>query len=439
MLIKDIVLDSDHVSLIDGFTAFLSSDEKFFYIDGPGGAGKTTIVKYLTQVTLPEYNKTAELFGLEPRPEFWITAMHNKAAAVLTESGLEAKTVHSHLGLTLKFHKGNYQLVPVKDIKGSPRQVLFIDECSTTDHPIYNRLLLLPEAKIVLVGDRYQAPPVGLKESLIYANNPEVHPLKKIRRTEIPEMAAFFEDLREQVEYDETLELPVFKDIIVENTMEDAVKEVIDRSTTNDESFVVLGFTNSKTHKYNSKIRDLLGKPEDFEEGDLAIINSATKNEDGNTLLPTDTRVIVEEVSGEAEREFSGYHGDYEYLVRRIKVAPIGYGSSFTLLVMDPTHLSVALKETKKAKDWQAFYFFKEFIADLRHTHALTIHKSQGSSFDNVVIDLQDMKSCTDNSLARKLLYVAVSRARKKVHLVGELPQRIGETRYVPENFKIEE
>jgi exodeoxyribonuclease V alpha subunit len=48
--------------------------------------------------------------------------------------------------------------------------------------------------------------------------------------------------------------------------------------------------------------------------------------------------------------------------------------------------------------------------------HAMTIHKSQGSQFDQVVVVLPDEES---RLLTRELLYTAVTRAKQKVWLVG--------------------
>ena len=50
--------------------------------------------------------------------------------------------------------------------------------------------------------------------------------------------------------------------------------------------------------------------------------------------------------------------------------------------------------------------------------HALTIHKSQGSEFDRVIVVLPS----ADSLLAtRELLYTAITRARSSVTLIGSL------------------
>ena len=62
---------------------------------------------------------------------------------------------------------------------------------------------------------------------------------------------------------------------------------------------------------------------------------------------------------------------------------------------------------------------FKKFLPGQIPLHepawALTIHKSQGSEFEEVVIVLPDIDS---QVLCRELLYTAVTRAREKIVLV---------------------
>ena len=55
-------------------------------------------------------------------------------------------------------------------------------------------------------------------------------------------------------------------------------------------------------------------------------------------------------------------------------------------------------------------------LSDVDTVHAMTIHKSQGSQFDRVVVLLPDEES---RLLTRELLYTAVTRARSQVTIVG--------------------
>ncbi|MGA7270389.1 MAG: ATP-binding domain-containing protein, partial [Acidimicrobiia bacterium] len=56
------------------------------------------------------------------------------------------------------------------------------------------------------------------------------------------------------------------------------------------------------------------------------------------------------------------------------------------------------------------------YLTEHTTVHAMTIHKSQGSQFDQVVVVLPDEES---RLLTRELLYTAVTRARERVWVVG--------------------
>ena len=68
----------------------------------------------------------------------------------------------------------------------------------------------------------------------------------------------------------------------------------------------------------------------------------------------------------------------------------------------------------------------KEEFPDLRPREACTVHKSQGSSFDTVYIDADDLSTCTNIATAARLLYVAVSRSRNRVVFYGKLHKKLG-------------
>lgn len=48
------------------------------------------------------------------------------------------------------------------------------------------------------------------------------------------------------------------------------------------------------------------------------------------------------------------------------------------------------------------------------YAYALTIHKSQGSTFRNVYVDASNIRVAKDRDLSLRLLYTALSRATNK-------------------------
>jgi hypothetical protein len=67
---------------------------------------------------------------------------------------------------------------------------------------------------------------------------------------------------------------------------------------------------------------------------------------------------------------------------------------------------------------WKDYYSLKEFFADIRLPYAITSYKSQGSTYENVYIDVADIKRNRDKTLVLRHLYVGITRASKNVYLV---------------------
>ena len=78
----------------------------------------------------------------------------------------------------------------------------------------------------------------------------------------------------------------------------------------------------------------------------------------------------------------------------------------------------------RKKELWEEYFNIKDTWLDLRSQYASTVHKAQGSSYDKVFIDLDDIGRCNIASDVARMLYVAISRAKKKVILSGTLPEK---------------
>ncbi len=67
---------------------------------------------------------------------------------------------------------------------------------------------------------------------------------------------------------------------------------------------------------------------------------------------------------------------------------------------------------------WRRFFLLRDAFAWLGPAAVLTVHRSQGSTFNEVFVD-GDVFWAKDPGLRRQLVYVAVSRASEAVHLVA--------------------
>lgn len=79
------------------------------------------------------------------------------------------------------------------------------------------------------------------------------------------------------------------------------------------------------------------------------------------------------------------------------------------------------LKQARADEDFHLVEEMESRWIDLRAAYACTINKAQGSTYDKVFIDLDDIRRCNSGNQIARMLYVAVSRARHQVIFTGDL------------------
>ena len=62
---------------------------------------------------------------------------------------------------------------------------------------------------------------------------------------------------------------------------------------------------------------------------------------------------------------------------------------------------------------WLDFYGFSENFADLKYNHAITVHKSQGSTYKQAIVNVKNLSLNRSKTEKERLLYTAVTRASK--------------------------
>jgi len=59
---------------------------------------------------------------------------------------------------------------------------------------------------------------------------------------------------------------------------------------------------------------------------------------------------------------------------------------------------------------WKHYFEFQEQFADMKYNHALTVHKSQGSTYKQVIVNIKNIKRNRNKSEQEKMLYTAITR-----------------------------
>ena len=67
---------------------------------------------------------------------------------------------------------------------------------------------------------------------------------------------------------------------------------------------------------------------------------------------------------------------------------------------------------------WETYHYYKDYFSDLSYAYAITTHKSQGSTYDNIGIACADITNFFDKKVRTALFYTAVTRAKHICYLI---------------------
>lgn len=368
-------------------------------ITGGPGTGKTTIVSC-----------ALEIFKMQKK-NILLLAPTGRAAKRLSEStGQEAKTIHRALEIDFRSKLG---LFVYNEKNPLPYDVIIVDEVSMVDILLMNSLLkAIPKgAKLILVGDKDQLPSVGagnVLADILASDTINVTQLTQIYRQENDSLIiSNAHMINEGV-------MPVLdnksSDFFFESKEErtDIFDSIISLVTQRIPSFFKIE---------SSKIQVLAP----LKAGECGIENinvslqekinpaSPLKNEikvgqtifrEGDKIMQTANNYNLEwKKRLERENYFEDgagvFNGDIGYVY---KINP----HTFEMIVW--------------FEDGREVTYPRSEISQLSLAYAITIHKSQGSEFDAVVIPVTSGPSLI---FTRNLIYTAVTRAKKLVVLVG--------------------
>jgi exodeoxyribonuclease V len=381
---------------------FIKSDDTAMCLSGSPGTGKT----YLVNEGIPA---VVEGTGYH----LAITAMTNKAASLINGC-----TIHSMLGIKMennyKNGTSNFNLNNVRSLSDS---LIIIDEASMMDSNLYDVLMNnIYNCKILFVGDKYQLPAV--KNRLDVFSMYHTIELNEVVRQTNQDFLNIIGKAKMKV-IEQVFE-PEFKDTcscvkVVNLEDKDFIKQLL--SSFNPVKDKVLCYSNEAVHTFNVGVRKLHNKPAELIPNDDVICRNYCENllHGTRTAIKAEQRLTIEDITP----PYAIQLGKGTLSVRDITFKEIG--ETWTC-ANDWHEYRDILNSTAKAKDWTTHFAFKEKVADIRSIEACTIHTAQGSTYDRVFINYDDIvahprigKFCQS-----RLFYVALTRAKKEVYIYGK-------------------
>ncbi len=408
------------------FQMLLDDSMKKIIVSGPAGVGKTFWMGHLIDTVIPMYHKTCKLMGIPPKySEVHMTATTNKAAEVL---GLATKkptsTIHSFLGLKVQedYANGTTRLTKSKSWRVHSNKIIFIDEAFMVDRNLLKYIHEgLHNCKIVYVGDHCQL--TSVTEAicpLLQLPIPTYH-LTEQMRTKDNYLLALHAQLRN------TVESKLFQPIPLGGTIELLTDDSIQEKLTTymmdpDHNNRILTYTNNRAIAFNDHIRHARGITAPYVAGEHLIANTACN--DGDLHVSVEDEVYIHGVDAPEQHEIC------EGVFLEVMGADVStpHSHDYVHLPANKEHFYALIKYFASIKNWPMYFMLKNEYLDLRPKDAATVHKAQGSTYDNVFVDLGDLSSCRNPDTAARLLYVAITRAKYRVFLYGELHSKYGGT-----------
>lgn len=349
-------------------------------ISGGPGTGKTSIQRAILNI----YKKAF------PDSDVVCCAPTGRAARRMEQStGYPASTIHKVLNLTAG------EVHELKDIDLLEADLVLVDEVSMMDMLTtwYLFNALPPSCRLILVGDADQLPSVGpgavLNELLACGKLPAVILDKVFRQSEGSLVAENAQRIRHGVsdlEFGDDFQFwPSAEETQSAQYLMWFYKREVDRYGVDNVALLTPFRKKSKTGVYslNAALHDTIN-PASPEKDEI---------ETGQRILRVGDKVMQMK-----NRDFAS-NGDIGYICTSKR-------DSDGILV-----------EVDFGDDRVVAYEDAESLRQVELAYAATIHKSQGSEYDAVLINIQNMHG---KMLNRALIYTAETRAKKQVIIVGD-------------------
>lgn len=397
-----------------------SNGDVMFMLEGSAGTGKTTCVQ--------------EVVAAHQDKRFVLTAPTNKATKVLREmgerkgtEGVKYSTIYSLLGLRVT--KDEFVRVePLGESAVNEYDVVIVDEASMVNKNLMNFITeasVHTSAKFLFMGDPLQLPPVGEADSDTFSIAKKAKLTKVMRHDN--QILTFATSLRDCI-LNSTM--PEFRSDNDENggvyTVDyKRMQNQIRKAYTSESYFVdpnsckTVAWRNAAVNDYNQFIRQALYEDKANESFVLDERVVAT-HPIPCFQNPQQFDMTTDEEGNVVELEVKQHPMFEEFKVYHLKVETEFNDAWADCFVVHPESYRAYndtlgdLASAAKARrgTWGAFWALKnEYMHDVRPCHAITAHRSQGSTYRNVFVDVQDILSNRNRREALRCLYVAASRA----------------------------
>ena len=379
-------------------------------LTGSAGVGKTFLINWI----LKQF--------YTGRGIMYVTAPTHKALAVLKGKiddnpfyNIEFSTIHSALKLKRKFSSNGAVYFKQEYPKMFPPfpncRLLVIDEASMLNSEMLDHLKQY-SFPIIFIGDEKQINPVKEDESPVFHQHwttielteiirqGEGNPIIELSRN-IPLIWTKKPHLIENRQgYLYTVDRPKVIAKLAEVNGTDALK--------------YLAWTNDEVDAINSSVRHLIygANPAMIEQGETLVLNAPYSTNSGEDDYYTNQEILIESVNVIEKKIYPPGLDPVKMKMYHINENMYAIHEESLL---DYKYIAKGVKFKASAQDikWVEYYKFIEGFADFKYNHAITVHKSQGSTYLDTIVNVGNLRRNRNTKEKQRLLYTAVTRASK--------------------------
>lgn len=425
------------------FANFLfEEDQQEFILAGPAGTGKTYLLQEFLKEFVQYFNFQKSL-GDFPYSTYHtsLTATTNKAASVLSNVFLDRDvegSIHSFLGIKPRWnHKTKSKKLGWRSlnhkrfenrINKSCFALVVIDEASMINSDLNKWVKMWmqenPSAKVLYVADAHQLPPVGARISPIFEENiPSAHLVEVVRQKSNTNLFNIVQDFRYGVENSDKILKPYPENDSTFTYYNPSVPEdvkkwykQIHRAIPDSRTMgaQILVYTNARVSDYTNYLRKAWNLPDKPQPGEIVMCDSPVIADSGKLLCMGNTMVEVLE-------KFEDQIHDVPVELYKCKILSSFLAESTFRIVVPkiPSDLAAVKRSLMDQKRYAEYIDVDNGWGNLSFGQALTVHKSQGSTYSEVFLDVGNLNRCINLEDYRKLLYVGASRASQHLHILG--------------------
>ena len=374
----------------------------FLIITGGPGTGKTTIMKGIVEL----YRLMEKLSYEKLNDKIALLAPTGRAAKRMSEAtGMPASTIHRFLKWSRDTNK-----FQVNEYNRSKVEFVIIDEASMIDTYLMASLLkgISSNCKVILVGDDHQLPSVGpgqVLHDLIESHALQVVELTELYRQGIDSnIISLAYDIRNQ---------SVNKDIF--NVEDD------------------LTFIECRDNEVIPNICEICNTYKDLNYKKFQILAPMYKGLNGIDAINKNVQDIFNSKSRTKKEKVIGeFNFREDDKVIQLTNMPDDNVYNGDIGIIDRIQSSPK-SEIHIDFDGNLVKYTPANFINFKSAYSISIHKAQGSEFDVVVIPIVN---AYNKMLYQKLIYTGVTRAKKKLYIVGDFSALIRASRNTSDDIR---